>query len=557
MRVEIFALSAVLFAAQAAQAAQAAGESPIRAAAARSVKLLQSSMGQWKQDCNSCHHQSLPLMALDSARRHGIPVDEPAAQRAAEQTFSYLSSIDLAVQYSDLADPALVDGYQLTAAGASNIAPSLTTSLYARRLARLQTADGHWRIFDARPPHSAGVFTPTALAARAIALYAPGEAIVLERARQWLTRAQPASAEDHAFRLLGLAWTSASESVRRQAARQALALQRPDGGWGQLPALDSDAYSTAELVYALRLATGDLNQPGLQYLLRTQNADGSWLVETRLHPVVPMSPPYFESGFPGGHNQFLSCAATAWAVMALAEALPATPAQPLAVRTAAVKGEQPWMHSLDDPHAATPEGTTPLMMAAHDPVKVKSLLARGADANARAKTGFDALMVASLYPGNSESVRILLQHGASPKPRKGVYRFMSAVFHASLAGDAEIVSLLIRHGADPRRQSLLLGGFLVRPLEIAAQFEHLDVLRALVKGGADVDSLDAERMTSLSWSALLHKDDALRTLLELGANPRHVDKHGYTPIRHTTGVRHSPPTAAELLKAALASPKPR
>lgn len=551
MRVEIFALSAVLF------AAQGADDAPIRAAAARSVKLLQSSMAQWKQDCNSCHHQSLPLMALDSARRHGIPVDEPAAQRAAEQTFSYLSSIDLAVQYSDLADPALVDGYQLTAAGASHIAPSLTTSIYARRLARLQTSDGHWRTFDGRPPHSASVFTSTALAARAIALYAPDETGALERARQWLTRAQPASAEDHAFRLLGLVWTSAPESVRRQAARQVLALQRPDGGWGQLPALESDAYSTAELVYALRLATGDLNQPGLQYLLRSQNADGSWLVETRLHPVVPMSPPYFESGFPGGRNQFLSCAATAWAVMALAEALPATPAQPLAVRTATVKGEQPWMHSLDDPRAATHEGTTALMMAAHDPAKVKSLLARGADVNARARTGFDALMVASLYPGNSESVRTLLQHGASTKPRKGVYRFMSAIFHAAFAGDAEIVSLLIRHGADPRRQSLLLGGFLVRPLEIAAQFEHLDVLRALVRGGAKVDSLDGERMTSLSWMALLHKDDALRTLLELGANPRHVDKHGYTPIRHTTGVHHSTSTAADLLNAALAPVKQR
>jgi len=52
---------------------------------------------------------------------------------------------------------------------------------------------------------------------------------------------------------------------------------------------------------------------GTSYLLRTQEADGSWHVNTRSIWIQP----YFESGFPHGHDQWISTAGTAWAAMAL------------------------------------------------------------------------------------------------------------------------------------------------------------------------------------------------------------------------------------------------
>jgi hypothetical protein len=55
---------------------------------------------------------------------------------------------------------------------------------------------------------------------------------------------------------------------------------------------------------------------GVQFLLTTQLADGSWFVRTRAHPVQV----YFESGFPHGHDQFISAAATNWATLALMRA---------------------------------------------------------------------------------------------------------------------------------------------------------------------------------------------------------------------------------------------
>jgi N-acyl-D-amino-acid deacylase len=48
--------------------------------------------------------------------------------------------------------------------------------------------------------------------------------------------------------------------------------------------------------------------------LRTQHDDGSWLVETRSKPVQV----YFDNGDPHGKSQFISVAATSWAVAALA-----------------------------------------------------------------------------------------------------------------------------------------------------------------------------------------------------------------------------------------------
>ena len=59
-------------------------------------------------------------------------------------------------------------------------------------------------------------------------------------------------------------------------------------------------------------------QKGVRYLLSTQHADGSWYVRSRAVKFQP----YFESGFPYGHDQWISAMATGWATAALATALP-------------------------------------------------------------------------------------------------------------------------------------------------------------------------------------------------------------------------------------------
>jgi hypothetical protein len=85
--------------------------------------------------------------------------------------------------------------------------------------------------------------------------------------------------------------------------------------------MSADAYATGQALYALNAAgvspRSAAFQKGVAYLLRTQLDDGTWFVRSRGFGFQP----YFETGFPHGRDQFISAAATSWAVMALAYAL--------------------------------------------------------------------------------------------------------------------------------------------------------------------------------------------------------------------------------------------
>ena len=147
-----------------------------------------------------------------------------------------------------------------------------------------------------------------------------------ERARKWLTAAVPKYNEDRTFQLLGLKWAGAEPRVITRLAKELVREQGRDGGWSQNPFLSSDAYATGQTLYALHQAgaiepSDKAYQRGVIYLLNTQQADGSWHVKSRALKFQP----YFQSGFPYGHDQWISSAGTAWAASALALGLPGAP----------------------------------------------------------------------------------------------------------------------------------------------------------------------------------------------------------------------------------------
>ena len=107
----------------------------------------------------------------------------------------------------------------------------------------------------------------------------------VRRATAWLRVAKPITVEDRAFRLLGLTWGGAEADVRREAAKELVALQRADGGWSQRAELQTDAYATGLAIYALKESGSELpsaaGDRASQYLRSTQRADGSWYVRSR------------------------------------------------------------------------------------------------------------------------------------------------------------------------------------------------------------------------------------------------------------------------------------
>jgi hypothetical protein len=263
-------------------------------------------------------------MTVSSARRAGIPVNEEVAQSQTRAIAAYLDGWrERALQ--GLGIPGDSDTMSAILVGLADAGhkPDPATAATTHFILERQGADGAWRIQAHRPPIESSDFQVTAISLRAIQTYLPASRrsdvqSAIRRAASWLASATPRSNEDRAYQLLGLKWAGTGGEVVRVRSRELIALQHADGGWSQIPSLPSDAYATGEALVALfesgALAPTDpVARKGIDFLLKTQLADGSWFVKTRALRIQP----HFESGFPHGLDQFISAAATNWASTAL------------------------------------------------------------------------------------------------------------------------------------------------------------------------------------------------------------------------------------------------
>jgi ankyrin repeat protein len=283
--------------------------------------------------CVSCHNNSLPAMTVALARTKGFVINEAQAKKelgfAVATDLPFLEPMRLGSTIGGGSDTL---GYTLMGMAAAGYPADALTDSHIHYLSIYQFPDGAWRTTSYRPPEEYGPFATTAVALRAIRLYAiPGRREEFEerftRARRWLLSATASSEEDRSMQLNGLADAGASASERAPFVKALKAAQNPDGSWSQLPGIPGDAYATGEALYALHVsgtvpAKDPVYQRGVQWLLRNQLTDGSWFVPTR---AVPVQPHTFESGFPHGWNQFVSDGASSWAAMALLFTLPDVP----------------------------------------------------------------------------------------------------------------------------------------------------------------------------------------------------------------------------------------
>lgn len=308
-----------------------------------SLKKLQSSMLQFTQSatCVSCHHEGLARIATGEAALRGFKV-EADVQKVQTARLRGMALGMKPLHQRALANPEAMKqiplyemnevgtGYSWLLAGmAANREPATdATAAMAMVLARQQAPDGSWTFSLPRAPMQSSFFTLTALAVKALRDYAPKDRAAeaterIGKAKQWLLQAQPKSSEDRASRLLALNWSGADATDLRSAVAPILADQRPDGGWSQTPELQSDAYATGQALYALHVAgklpvTDPAYKRGIQFLLRTQDRDGSWFVSKRAIAANN----YFDAGFPHGESQYSSFNGTCWATLALLETVP-------------------------------------------------------------------------------------------------------------------------------------------------------------------------------------------------------------------------------------------
>ena len=243
-----------------------------------------------------------------------------------------------------------------------------------------------------------------------------------------------------------------------------------------------------------------------------------------------------------------------------------------------------------DPNAGLLSGETPLMEAAHngyaDVVRVlleagadpsakeknggqtalmwtiaerhaditAELVRHKADVNAKSKTGHTALMFAAR--GDLESARILLNAGAEPNvaiPDWGG----TALIIASTMGQAEVVETLLNKGADPMIRDN--NGFTalhsaVRDSDYgedgAQRARAVATVKVLLAHGADPnarlhqdkptvrtpDEIELEGATPLALAAEVNNLEAIKVLVESGADPRITTAKGTTPLLLAAGA---------------------
>ena len=311
----------------------------IQAAVTSSLALLQRTDASFvpKAGCFSCHNQSLSAMAVGMARKNGFRVDEQtSAMQVKANAGALAGSRDKLHQGVFIpginANPAIL-AYVLLGLDAEGYKPDLGTDAVAMFIESRQMADGHWAYGpEARPPLCAGGIGQTALAMRGLQLYAPqvdkaAYAKSIQLAAAWIGAYLPLTNYDKAWRLQGMVWGGQSKDAILKARSDVLAAQRPDGGWSDIPSMESGAYTTGLAMVALEssgLPVSDAAyQRGVQYLLGTQREDGSWHVRTRAAGFQP----YFDNGFPHGVDQWISAAGTGLATIALTLAAPPVNAQ--------------------------------------------------------------------------------------------------------------------------------------------------------------------------------------------------------------------------------------
>lgn len=296
----------------------------------RSLPLLQkaSATNVREGGCVSCHAGNATSSAVAAARAKGVAVDEKMAAENLKMTRLMISGpAEGLLERTDL--PAVeILTFTLLAMMDEGVKADRVTDAMVHNIAAQQFPTGDWGPKGIlRPPTHDRLFTDAAFAIRVLQHFAPParkseyDERIASAARA-LREEKPQTTEDYAMQLAGLRWAGADEATIGRLRKGLLALQRKDGGWGQTPLYRSDAYATATALYALH-ATGTPAQSkeykrGVQFLLDNQAADGSWHVASRTAKFQP----YFEGGFPYGHDQWLSQWATARAAQVLTHALP-------------------------------------------------------------------------------------------------------------------------------------------------------------------------------------------------------------------------------------------
>ncbi len=177
-----------------------------------------------------------------------------------------------------------------------------------------------------------------------------------------------------------------------------------------------------------------------------------------------------------------------------------------------------------DPNRMNDANATALMWAASDLEKTKVLLNHGADVNARSSDMRTPLIIAARRPGNSATVKLLLDKGAKVNPNAHPGVESSPLIDAATAADAASMELLLSHGAETKDSGEVA-------LEASITLRCAKCLTLMMAKSLEKDAYT----TALTNVAGLGDVTAVRMLLDKGADVNAFDPLGRTPLMYAAG----------------------
>lgn len=262
------------------------------------LEFLAKDAVKWNQEhnCASCHHSSLVIWSMREAKRAGFAIDEPVLAeltKMATESGDGKFGLDRPPEAPDAASPKAM--YFALALGQDPQPDDATRQAITRFLGTVkseQTQNGSWTVWpNTRPPifgkskESLTLLASLALLPTAASGDAEAKA-ALDLSTKWLSETKTDDdPQSNALRLILWKKLDRPEAELAPLVAGIRQRQQSDGGWRQTPEMANDAWATGQALFSLGYAGVDPHDPaivaGREFLAKTQQPDGSWIMQSR------------------------------------------------------------------------------------------------------------------------------------------------------------------------------------------------------------------------------------------------------------------------------------
>ncbi len=163
---------------------------------------------------------------------------------------------------------------------------------------------------------------------------------------------------------------------------------------------------------------------------------------------------------------------------------------------------------------------------------VRSLLERGASVSARDSTGATAL-IAAAYGNHIEAAGVLVDAGADVDAKDETEQSAYLIATSEVGDDVALLDLTLEANADVNAKDSYNGTGLIR----AADRGNVEIVRRLLETAIEIDHVNRLGWTALLEAVILGNGDerhtqTVRLLVDAGADVSLADGDGVTPLRH-------------------------